>query len=475
MTGIGRKKILVADDDPSIRTVLSQALRREGYDVSAVDSGAELFRLASAGEGDLVITDVMMPGESGLDLLPKLRKRRPDMKVIVMSARNALTMAVTASERGALDFLPKPFEIVDVLALVARALEEKPAQPVPQDSVDTARVLDKTLVVGQSRAMQEIYLTIARLRNADLTVLITGESGTGKELIARALHGYSGRKAAPFVALNVAAIPRELIESELFGHEKGAFTGATQRNTGRFVQADGGTLFLDEIGDMPYEAQTRLLRVLQEGEFMPVGGHRSVKADVRIIAATNRDLRQMVHAGSFREDLYYRLNVIQLHVPPLRDRREDIPGLVQHFIAGTPKVFDPAAMKILQEHAWRGNIRELENFTKRLCALCPQDIVTCEAAMAFLAETGPAEGVAMDGALSETVGRLLENYFLTHDGDLPPEGLYDRVLREIERPLILRTLAATGGNQIRAAEVLGLNRNTLRKKIRELEIEVKRQ
>ncbi len=475
MTGIGRKKILVADDDPSIRTVLSQALRREGYDVSAVDSGAELFRLASAGEGDLVITDVMMPGESGLDLLPKLRKRRPDMKVIVMSARNALTMAVTASERGALDFLPKPFEIVDVLALVARALEEKPAQPMLQDSTDTARVLDKTLVVGQSRAMQEIYLTIARLRNADLTVLITGESGTGKELIARALHGYSGRKAAPFVALNVAAIPRELIESELFGHEKGAFTGATQRNTGRFSQADGGTLFLDEIGDMPYEAQTRLLRVLQEGEFMPVGSHRSVKADVRIIAATNKDLRQMVHAGSFREDLYYRLNVIQLHVPPLRERREDIPGLVQHFIAGTPKVFDPAAMQVLQEYAWRGNIRELENFTKRLCALCPQDIVTREVAQAFLVSAEPAEGMAMDGALSETVGRLLENYFLTHDGALPPEGLYDRILREIERPLILRTLAATGGNQIRAAEVLGLNRNTLRKKIRELEIEVRRQ
>src|SRR3984957_10994620 len=285
-----QKTILIADDDQSIRTVLSQALKREGYDVNATDNGATLYQWVSEGQGDLVITDVLMPGENGIDLIPKIHRRRPEMKGVVMSAQNAVTTAVSASEKGAMDFLPKPFDIDQLVEMVKNALQQNHIlirEPVHEG---TTQALNKSFIVGQSRAMQNIYRTIARLTNADLTVMISGESGTGKEIIARALHEFSRRKEGPFVAVNMAAIPKELIESELFGHEKGAFTGAVQKVIGRFEQAAGGTLFLDEIGDMPIEAQTRLLRVLQEAEFTPVGGRKPVKTNVRIIAATNMNL-----------------------------------------------------------------------------------------------------------------------------------------------------------------------------------------
>lgn len=462
------KTILVADDEASVRTVLSQALKRAGYEVNATDNGATLYQWILEGKGDLVITDIMMPGENGLDLLPKILQKRPGMKVIVMSAQNALTTAIAASDKGALDFLPKPFDIDELLATVAGVFRKSVA--AANDAGETIGALDKAFVVGQSRAMQDIYRTVARLRNSDLTVLISGESGTGKEVIARALHEYSRWKSGPFVAVNMAAIPRELIESELFGHEKGSFTGAVQKSIGRFEQAQGGTLFLDEIGDMPYEAQTRLLRVLQEGEFTSVGGRHAVKTRLRIVAATNKDLPALVRSGKFREDLYYRLNVVPLRIPALRERSDDIPALVQHFIAksGIAKVFEAQAMEALQRHAWQGNIRELENFTRRLAALCPQDIIDLATVREELKNLVPASVAPANRA--EIIGLLMQDYFTAPLAG----GIYEPLLRELEKPLIERVLQVTNGNQIKAAEMLGLNRNTLRKKIRDLGVEVRR-
>ena len=308
--------ILVADDDAGIRTVVTQALNRAGYEVRATGNAATLWQWVNDGDGDLVITDVIMPDENGLDLVPRIHKIRPKLRVVVMSAQNTLLTAVKANERGAFEYLPKPFDINELVNVVRRGLEI-PAGYARQTIENAEEALP---LIGRSPAMQEIYRTLARLMGTDLTVTITGESGTGKELVAQALHDYGKRKSGPFVALNMAAIPKELIESELFGHEKGAFTGANQRAAGRFELAAGGTLFLDEIGDMPLEAQTRLLRVLQEGEFTTVGGRTSIKSNVRIITATHRDLKQLIQHGTFREDLYFRLNVVPLRLPPLRER-----------------------------------------------------------------------------------------------------------------------------------------------------------
>jgi two-component system nitrogen regulation response regulator GlnG len=328
--------------------------------------------------------------------------------------------------------------------------------------------------------MQEIYRIIARLTQADLTVMISGESGTGKELVARALHDYGKRKHGSFVAVNMAAIPKELIESELFGHERGAFTGATGRGVGRFEQAEGGTLFLDEIGDMPLEAQTRLLRVLQQGEYTTVGGRVPIRTDVRIIAATNRDLRQLIQGGMFREDLFYRLNVVPMRLPPLRERIEDIPDLVRHFLRraeadGLPlKRLDTGALEKLKTHTWPGNVRELENLVRRLVVLNPDEVINEDAIASELAQLERSMPVAEDeeGSFTALVERHLAAHFAEYGERLPPSGLYDRVIREVERPLVAISLAAARGNQIRAAQLLGLNRNTLRKKIRELGIEV---
>jgi two-component system nitrogen regulation response regulator GlnG len=329
--------------------------------------------------------------------------------------------------------------------------------------------------------MQEIYRVLARLMQTDLTVMISGESGTGKELVARALHDYGKRRAGTFVAINMAAIPRDLIESELFGHEKGAFTGANSRSAGRFEQAEGGTLFLDEIGDMPMEAQTRLLRVLQQGEYTTVGGRTPIKSDVRIIAATNKDLRILIQQGLFREDLFFRLNVVPLRLPPLRERAEDIPDLIRHFFAQAqreglpPKQIDQAALEQLKHHRWPGNVRELENLARRLAALYPQETITAAVIEQELSQptapVGGSEPRAGD-SLSGAVERHLAAYFAEFEDSLPPAGLYHRILREIEFPLLTAALAATRGNQIRAADLLGVNRNTLRKKIRDLDIQV---
>lgn len=480
--------ILIADDDRSIRTVLTQALGRAGYQVRATASAATLWRWVEDGEGDVVITDVIMPDENGLDLIPRIRRIRPELPVIVMSAQSTLTTAVQATQRGAFEYLPKPFDLADLLAVVDRALKQpvslaqpKAAEPHPDDALP---------LIGRSPAMQEIYRIIARLTTTDLTVMINGESGAGKELVARALHDYGRRRQGPFVAINMAAIPRELIESELFGHERGAFTGATNRHVGRFEQASGGTLFLDEIGDMPPEAQTRLLRVLQEGEYTTVGGRQPIRANARIVAATHRDLRALIRSGQFREDLFYRLNVVPIRLPPLRERPDDIPVLAQHFLnkaqaEGLPvKTIDSAAMAMLSAYRWPGNVRELENLIRRLAALVPQPVITEAILAQELADYSIAEEPAasssngaagddtdtMAGVVERHIARLLAA--IRESGE---EGvLYERALAELERPLIRMTLAETRGNQIRAAALLGLNRNTLRKKIREHGIGVQR-
>ncbi len=471
--------ILIADDDGAIRTVLNQALTRAGYDVRSTGNAATLWRWINQGDGDLIITDVVLPDENAFDLLLRIKKARPDLPVIIMSAQNTFMTAIRASERGAYEYLPKPFDLKELTAIVGRALSEPKERPRAPAKVDD---FESIPLVGRSPAMQEIYRVLARLMLTDLTVMISGESGTGKELVARALHDYGKRRNGPFVAVNMAAIPRDLIESELFGHEKGAFTGANTRSAGRFEQAEGGTLFLDEIGDMPMEAQTRLLRVLQQGEYTTVGGRTPIKTDVRIIAATNKELRQLIAQGLFREDLFFRLNVVPLRLPPLRERSEDIPDLIRHFFAqiereGLPaKQIDQAALERLKRHRWPGNVREVENLARRLAALYPQETITAAVIDAELSQPtlSPGDSYRGDENLANAVERYLAHYFSGFDEGLPPPGLYHRVLREVEAPLLTAALAATRGNQIRAADLLGVNRNTLRKKIRDLEIQVYR-
>ena len=473
--------VLVADDDQAIRVVVTQALTRNGFSVRATSNAATLWKWIEDGEGDVVITDVVLPDENGLDLLPRIRKLRPNLRIIVMSAQNTLLTAVKAAQRGAFEYLPKPFDLVELVAVVKKALSQPAARVERRD--DKGSDEEQLPLIGSSPAMQEIYRTLARLISTDLTVIISGESGTGKELVAKALHDYGPRRTGPFVAINMAAIPRELIESDLFGHERGAFTGATQRHMGRFEQAEGGTLFLDEIGDMPVEAQTRLLRVLQESEYTTVGGRTPIRTNVRIIAATHHNLRRLVSQGLFREDLFYRLNVVPIRLPPLRERTEDVPTLVRHFLAqaeaeGLPaKRLDEMAMERLRAYRWPGNVRELENLVRRLAALYSQEVIGADVIEAELSNVPALAGTGEERDsenLGTAVERHLRDYFSAHKDGLPPPGLYERIIKEVERPLLTVCLGATRGNQIKASELLGLNRNTLRKKLRELDIQVVR-
>tara|TARA_B100000676_G_scaffold131054_1_gene130129 strand:- start:4966 stop:6402 length:1437 start_codon:yes stop_codon:yes gene_type:complete len=463
--------VLIADDDRSMRTVMERALQREGLETRATGKVETLWQWVQQGEGDLVITDVVMPDGNGLDFLPRINGHRADLPVIVVSAHSTLMTAVRATQSGAYDYLAKPFDIETLCSTVARALDDSERRPGDMENDE-----ESPLIVGRSPAMQTIFRAIGRLASTDLTVLIEGESGSGKELVARALHEYGARRTGPFVAVNMAAIPRELIESELFGHERGAFTGANQRRDGRFAQAQGGTLFLDEIGDMPLEAQTRLLRVLQEGVFAPVGSRHAIRTDTRIVAATHHDLQVAIRQGRFREDLFYRLNVVPIRVPPLRERREDIATLARHFLKDTiglglpQKALSREAMAVLGGHHWPGNVRELENLVRRLAALCADDVIEAGEVEAELSKAAPRTVITEAGNLGQSIEHHLKSYFDNHAGVLPAPGLYDRMLRELERPLLALTLDATGGNQLRAAEILGINRNTLRKKLRDLDL-----
>ena len=462
-------RVLVVDDDAAIRTVVAQALRRAGHEVVTADSLAAADRALAAAAPDVLITDVVLPDGDGLDHLATVAQRWPDLPAIVFSARNTLTTAVRATEAGAYEYLPKPFDLDALTAAVAGALVRGGALPGHGVEEDDAAQHGSGPLIGRSPAMQEVYRVIARIVGTDLTVLITGESGTGKELVARAIHDLGRRRARPFLAINMAAIPRELIEAELFGHERGAFTGAGQRSAGRFEQAAGGTLFLDEIGDMPLDAQTRLLRVLQQGEFTTVGGARPIRADVRIVAATNRDLAAQVASGAFREDLFYRLDVVPLHLPALRERRADVEPLARHFLdaaaaEGLPRrQLTAGAIAALAGQEWPGNVRELENLMRRLAVLSRDEVIDADAIRAVRGDPRSTEAAEAD--IAAAVRALVDRLALERVGALDDGTLYDRVIAEVERPLIETMLLRHGGNQLRAARALGLNRNTLKKRI----------
>ncbi|MCE2517844.1 MAG: nitrogen regulation protein NR(I) [Alphaproteobacteria bacterium] len=473
--------ILLSDDDKSIRLVASKALANAGFQVKTAETLEGLMALIDHHDASVLVSDVVYPDGDALDVLPQIKISRPDLNIIMMSARSTLLTAVKAQEGEVFAYLPKPFPLEALVETVTAALAASPklAANPPVAAEDALGDGDQSQIVGTSPAMQDIFRSMARLVPTDLSVMITGESGTGKEVVARALHDLGRRRDGPFVALNMAAIPRDLIESELFGHEKGAFTGADRRLDGRFAQAKTGTLFLDEIGDMPPDAQTRLLRVLQDGGYTRVGGREVIRSDARIIAATHQSLPELIQKGQFREDLYYRLNVVPLNLPPLRERPDDIPDLVRHFMARaageglSPKSIAPDAMALLKSSPWPGNVRELENLIRRVLVLVDDGVITSKHLSSLLASGGehtPGGEIADADNLSEAAALHIERFFASHNGNLPAPGLYGRILEEVERPLITATLQATGGNQIKAAEVLGLNRNTLRKKIQLLGI-----
>ena len=472
MAGGERARVLVADDEASIRFVLREALEEAGHEVVDVDSGDAAWRALAAGSFEIAFLDIRMPGPSGLELLDRMRETGNDAAVVVITAQSTLENAVEAMKRGALDYLVKPFQIAEVLAAVQKSLRTRALQrevrALRQEA--SGRAAPGERLVGRSTAILEVFKTIGRVAPRDVAVLITGESGTGKELVARAIHAASPRAAGAFVAVNAAAIPRDLLESELFGHEKGAFTGAIEGRAGRFREASGGTLFLDEIGDMPLDLQAKLLRVLQSGEVMSVGGKRAEKVDVRIVAATHRDLDALVREGRFREDLLYRLRVVPVEIPPLRERREDIPVLAEHFVAryaaelGTEaRWLSEATLEHLASHDWPGNVRELENAIKRALVLAAHEVLAPED---FVFLRGAAQQPPAGGSLGELVRD--EALALLHGPE--PDDLYRRILERVERPLLEATLLHTGGNQLRAASLLGINRNTLRKKIAELRV-----
>jgi two-component system nitrogen regulation response regulator GlnG len=466
-------RVLVADDEPSIRFVLREALGEAGHTVVEADSGDAALEALAGQPFEIAFLDIRMPGPSGLEILDQLRASGADTAVVIITAQNTFENAVEAMKRGALDYLVKPFAIAEVLALVEKARRtralEREVRALRREVAGQAGPGDR--LVGRSPAMLEIFKTIGRVAASNVPVLITGESGTGKELVARAIHNASTRAAGPFVAVNAAAIPRELLESELFGHERGAFTGAVQSRTGRFRDASGGTLFLDEIGDMPVELQAKLLRVLQTGEVTAVGARHPERVDVRIVAATNRDPEQAVADGRMREDLLYRLRVVPIHIPPLRERPEDVPTLAEHFVAryatelaGGSRWLAEGAVAFLRGHAWLGNVRELENAIKRALVLSNGEVLTVED-FAFLREpqAAPAPGAPeLETAVRREVEALL--------ADAGARDLHPRILERIERPLLEAVLRETDGNQIRAAARLGINRNTLRKKIADLGI-----
>ena len=458
------KPVWIIDDDRSIRWVFEKALARENIAFKTFSSADEALSMLASETPQVIVSDIRMPGESGLKLLQQAKERYPHLPVIIMTAYSDLESAVAAFQGGAYEYLPKPFDVDHAVELIRRALEESVRQDDVPEAAETAPE-----ILGQAPAMQEVFRVIGRLSQSHATVLITGESGTGKELVASALHRHSPRAAKPFIAINTAAIPKDLLESELFGHERGAFTGAQSMRRGRFEQADGGTLFLDEIGDMPSDLQTRLLRVLSDGQFYRVGGHQPIKVNVRVIAATHQDLDARVKQGLFREDLFHRLNVIRLRLPPLRERREDIPLLVKHFLAKSARELDfetkrlsDAALKFLSAQAFPGNVRQLENLCHWLTVMAAGvNIEVADLPAELRLDTGAAAVQNWVSALEREVANALNR------GE---SGLMNTLGLQFEKALITRALEHTGGRRIEAAHLLGLGRNTLTRKIHELGI-----
>jgi two-component system nitrogen regulation response regulator GlnG len=463
------EKVWVIDDDHAIRWVLEKALQKAGMEVSVFSSATGILDALAKGQPDAIISDVRMPGIDGLELLAQIRGHDPDLPVIIITAHSDLDSAVAAYQGGAFEYLPKPFDVEEAVDLARRAVEHRRREQAQQQGQPLPEMPE---IIGEAPAMQEVFRAIGRLSRSNITVLINGESGTGKELVAQALHRHSPRHDHPFIALNMAAIPRDLLESELFGHEKGSFTGAQARRVGRFEQAGGGTLFLDEIGDMPAELQTRLLRVLADGEFYRVGGHTPVHADVRIIAATHQNLEQMVREGRFREDLFHRLNVIRVHIPSLRERREDIPLLLQYFLSRAarelnvePKTLRPETLAFLCQLDWPGNVRQLENLCRWLTVMASGQEVHPDDLPPEL-KRGEVEGVQEAERWEQVLRRWAEQSLARGD-----ESLLDTATPRFERIMIEAALARTGGRRQDAARLLGWGRNTLTRKIKELGME----
>ncbi|OEC41478.1 nitrogen regulation protein NR(I) [Pseudomonas sp. 1D4] len=461
--------VWIVDDDRSIRWVLEKALQQEGMTTQSFDSADSVLSRLTRQQPDVIISDIRMPGASGLDLLARIREMHPRLPVIIMTAHSDLDSAVASYQGGAFEYLPKPFDVDEAVSLVKRAFQHAQEQ---QNLVAPANQPRTPEIIGEAPAMQEVFRAIGRLSHSNITVLINGESGTGKELVAHALHRHSPRAASPFIALNMAAIPKDLMESELFGHEKGAFTGAANQRRGRFEQADGGTLFLDEIGDMPADTQTRLLRVLADGEFYRVGGHTPVKVDVRIIAATHQNLENLVQAGKFREDLFHRLNVIRIHIPRLSDRREDIPALARHFLARAaqelavePKLLKPETEEYLKNLPWPGNVRQLENTCRWITVMASgREVHVDDLPPELLIQPQDAAPVTnWEQALRQWADQALGR---------GQSSLLDTAVPAFERIMIETALKHTAGRRRDAAVLLGWGRNTLTRKIKELGMKV---
>ena len=464
------ERILVADDEDNLRWVLEKGLRHAGYEVTCVEDGEAVLRAFEAEPFDLAFLDVRMPGLNGLDVLQRLRERHPDAQVVVMTAHGTMDTAIQAMQRGAYDYLAKPFDLDEVVLLAERALAARRlTQEVAQLRSGLTEVWEFGALIGRHPRMQDVYKTIGRIAGSDVTVLLRGESGTGKELVARAVHHYSRRAGRPFVAVSCAAIPGTLLESELFGHERGAFTDAKERKLGKLEVAQGGTFYLDEVGDMPLELQAKLLRALQERTIERIGGREPIRIDVRVLAATNRDLETLMKEGRFREDLYYRLNVVTVNLPPLRERRRDIPLLVEHFLAKHggelgERGIAPDALDRLVGYEWPGNVRELENIVQRAMVMATGGVILPEHLP--IGPVSAAASVAVDATLEEIIERkLLE--CVRGMRQHASANLYALIIGLVEKPLLRAVLRETGGNQVRAAQILGINRNTLRKKLTE--------
>ncbi|MBW2444419.1 MAG: sigma-54-dependent Fis family transcriptional regulator [Deltaproteobacteria bacterium] len=474
MSEDAKARVLVADDEASILENMKDWLEDDGHEVVTVATGDAAFEALAGQDFDIAFLDIRMPGASGLDVLERLRTLGSDTAIVIMTAESTFDNAMEAMKRGALDYLRKPFSLGETSLLVSKALRnralEREVRLLRREVAGQHSTPER--LIGRCDAMLEVFKTVGKVADSDVPVLVTGETGTGKERVARAIHDASSRASERFLAVNTAAIPRELLESELFGHERGAFTGAVESRPGRFREAAGGTLLLDEIGDMATDLQAKLLRVLQNGEVTSVGGKRTDRVDVRVVAATHRDLDQMVRDGGFREDLLYRLRIVPVHLPPLRERPGDTAGLAEHFVAlyakglvGAPRYLSAAALERLAAHPWPGNVRELENAIKRALVLASSEVLTPED-FAFLdpAPGGGGEAVSLADLVRGELDRALD---AEESGDV-----YRRVVENVERPLLEAALARTGGNQIKAAALLGINRNTLRKKIVDLDIPV---